>query len=84
MRAAAREQRRPQVKTDTTVMKSVSLELAGDAGVPNLQSWSLYTQRKAAVPVVPAPPYCSRNELRNPPTRRAPNATATMTTGAGS
>jgi len=47
MRAAAREQRRPQVKTDTTVMKSVSLELAGDAGVPNLQSWSLYPQRKA-------------------------------------
>jgi hypothetical protein len=35
MRAAAREQRRPQVKTDTTVMKSVTLELAGDAGVPN-------------------------------------------------
>ena len=36
MRAAAREQRRPQVKTDTTVMKSASLELAGDAEVPNL------------------------------------------------
>ena len=36
MRAAAREQRRPQVKIDTTVMKSASLELADDAGVPNL------------------------------------------------